>query len=69
MRHPFFEGVDWQGVNERRVGQGPIMPEGDKDGGKEGGNFDDYPDEEPVSEEAAYTDELERRYDLEFDGF
>jgi hypothetical protein len=69
MRHPFFDGVDWQGMNERSAGQGPIVPQKDGEGGKEGGNFDEYPDEEPVSEATAYTEELERQYDREFEGF
>ena len=69
MRHPFFEGIDWQAMHERTAGQGPIVPERDDESGKAGQNFDEYPDEEPETEDNMYTEELEREYEKDFEGF
>jgi protein kinase A len=62
--HPFFRGVDWDALMQRRH-KGPIVPELRYPG--DAHCFDVYPEEDSGKEE--YTDELRERYDEYFKDF
>ncbi|KAL1844517.1 hypothetical protein VTK73DRAFT_2377 [Phialemonium thermophilum] len=62
--HPFFRGVDWTAVLERRH-RGPILPPVRYPGDAQ--CFDIYPEEDPASE--PYTDEMAAQYDEYFKDF
>lgn len=62
--HPFFHGVDWQALYEKRE-RGPIIPNVRYPG--DAGCFDIYP-EEDVSPQT-YTHEMAQMYDHLFKGF
>lgn len=62
--HPFFRGVDWDGVYNRRQ-RGPIIPPIRFPGDAQ--CFDIYPEEDANSER--YTDELRMKYDDYFKDF
>lgn len=68
MGHPFFKGVDWAALSERRGSKGPIVPASEEAGAGLGKNFDEYPDEE-MEDGDGYTDEMAKEYEREFDGF
>ncbi|KAK3365197.1 kinase-like domain-containing protein [Lasiosphaeria ovina] len=62
--HPFFNGVDWDAVIQRRQ-RGPIIPPIRYPGDAQ--CFDIYPEEDAVRDE--YTDEMAERYDDYFRDF
>lgn len=62
--HPFFRGVDWDDVYNRRQ-KGPIIPPIRFPGDAQ--CFDIYPEEDANSER--YTDELRMKYDDYFKDF
>lgn len=62
--HPFFRGVDWDAIYNRRQ-KGPIIPPVRFPGDAQ--CFDIYPEED--AEHAVYTDELREKYDGFFADF
>lgn len=62
--HPFFRGVDWDDVYNRRH-KGPIIPPIRFPGDAQ--CFDIYPEEDANSDR--YTDELRMKYDDYFKDF
>ncbi|KAK3394012.1 kinase-like domain-containing protein [Podospora didyma] len=62
--HPFFSGVDWDAVLERRE-RGPIIPPIRYPGDAQ--CFDIYPEEDAIRDE--YTDAMAERYDDYFKDF
>lgn len=62
--HPFFRGVDWDAVHDRKY-RGPIIPPIRYPGDAQ--CFDVYPEEDVGHGE--YTDELRDQYDRYFEGF
>lgn len=62
--HPFFRGVDWDDVFNRRH-KGPIIPPIRFPGDAQ--CFDIYPEEDANSER--YTDDLREKYDVYFEDF
>ncbi|KAK3311823.1 kinase-like domain-containing protein [Apodospora peruviana] len=62
--HPFFEGVDWEAVAQKRY-RGPIIPPIRYPGDAQ--CFDVYPEDDVNKEE--YTSDLESRYDEYFKDF
>lgn len=65
--HPFFNGVDWDGLYYRRF-KGPILPRVEHPA--DSGNFDEYPDpEEERGSKALYTKEMRHTYESAFKDF
>lgn len=62
--HPFFAGVDWDAILQRRH-RGPIIPPIRYPGDAQ--CFDVYPEEDANREE--YTDEMVQKYDEYFKDF
>jgi len=62
--HPFFAGVDWDAVLQRKH-KGPIVPPVRYPGDAQ--CFDIYPEEDAVRDE--YTDEMLEKYDDYFKDF
>lgn len=67
--HPFFRGVDWQAVYEKRAGKGPIIPRVEWAG--DAGNFDEYPDPPPPDPDGrdGYGGEVREWYEESFRDF
>ncbi|EFR01447.1 AGC/PKA protein kinase [Nannizzia gypsea CBS 118893] len=64
--HPFFEGINWDDLYNRRV-NGPIVPHISH--AADTANFEEYPDPPDPATQAAYTDELKARYEEIFQDF
>lgn len=62
--HPFFRGIDWDDVYNRRE-KGPILPPVRFPGDAQ--CFDIYPEEDV--DRATYTEEMRERYDEYFKDF
>ncbi len=62
--HPFFAGVDWEGVAQRRQ-RGPIIPPIRYPGDAQ--CFDIYPEDDGNKD--PYTDEMAAKYDEYFKDF
>ena len=62
--HPWFKGVDWEAVEQKRH-QGPIIPHLSHPG--DASCFDVYPEQDVNSE--AYTDEMFEKYEKYFEDF
>lgn len=63
-QHPFFHGIDWDGIY-RRTSRGPIVPPLRYPGDAQ--CFDTYPEEDAKRE--PYTDEMASKYDEYFADF
>lgn len=63
--HPFFHGVNFDDLYNRRV-KGPIIPRVDHPA--DTGNFEEYPDP-PSSHTTMYTDEMKQKYEPLFADF
>lgn len=62
--HPWFEGVNWDDILNRRR-RGPIIPPVRYPGDAQ--CFDTYPDE--ADERAQYTEDMAQKYDKYFQDF
>jgi protein kinase A len=62
--HPFFAGVDWEAVRQKRH-RGPILPPVRYPGDAQ--CFDIYPEEDATRD--VYTDEMAAKYDEYFKDF
>jgi protein kinase A len=62
--HPFFAGVDWDAIYQKR-NRGPIIPPIRYPG--DASCFDVYPEEDARRDE--YTEEMKEKYDSYFKDF
>lgn len=65
-QHPFFMGVNWEDIYQRRT-KGPIIPRVDSP--TDAGNFEDYPDPPDPSQLTPYTKEMREKYEDTFKDF
>ncbi|KAK2750442.1 serine/threonine protein kinase, AGC [Myotisia sp. PD_48] len=66
MDHPFFEGINWDGLYRRTV-KGPIVPQINHPA--DAANFEEYPDPPDPDTQTPYTDEMKDKYEDLFEDF
>ncbi|PGH02428.1 AGC/PKA protein kinase [Polytolypa hystricis UAMH7299] len=64
--HPFFEGIDWDDLYNRKM-KGPIIPRVDHPA--DAGNFEDYPDPPDPKSLSEYTPDMREKYEDMFKDF